>query len=54
MVQGRYIALLTAHGTGVSLLAMTTQDKMATLRTTLDQLAASVKAEAPGVVHGDR
>jgi len=49
MVQGRYIALLTAHGTGVSLLAMTTQDKMATLRTTLDQLAASVKAEAPSV-----
>ena len=28
---------------------MTTQDKMATLRTTLDQLAASVKAEAPSV-----
>jgi hypothetical protein len=49
MVQGRYIALLTAHGTGVSLLAMTTQDKMATLRATLDQLAASVKAGAPSV-----
>ena len=49
MVQGRYIALLTPHGTGVSLLAMTTQDKMPALRTTLDQLAATVKAEAPSV-----
>jgi len=49
MVQGRYIALLTPHGTGVSLLAMTTQDKMAALRATLDQLAASVTASAPSV-----
>jgi len=49
MVQGRYIALLTPHGTGVSLLAMTTQDKMPALRATLDQLAATVKAGAPSV-----
>ena len=49
MVQGRYIALLTPHGTGVNLLAMTTQDKMPTLRATLDQLAASVKAGEPSV-----
>ena len=49
MVQGRYIALLTPHGTGVNMLAMTTPDKMQTLRSTLDQLAASVKAGAPSV-----
>ena len=49
MVQGRYIALLTPHGTGVNLLAMTTPDKMPALRATLDQLAATVKAGAPSV-----
>ena len=49
MVQGRYVALLTPHGTGVNLLAMTTQDKMPTLRATLDQLAATVKAGPPSV-----
>ena len=49
MVQGRYIALLTPHGTGVSIVAMTTPDKMPTLRATVDGLAASVKAGPPAV-----
>jgi hypothetical protein len=48
-VHGRYIALLTPHGTGINLLAMTTPDKMPALRATLDQVAASVKAGAPAV-----
>jgi len=51
MVHGRYIALLTPHGTGINLLAMTTPDKMPALRTTLDQVAASVKAGPPAVNH---
>lgn len=49
MVHGRYIALLSQHGTGVNMLAMTTPDKMQALRATLDQLAASVKAGSPSV-----
>jgi len=49
MVHGRYIALLTSHGTGVNMLAMTTPEKIQGLRATLDQLAASVKAGAPSV-----
>lgn len=49
MVHGRYVALLTPHGTGVNVLAMTTPDKMPALRATLDQLTASVRAGAPSV-----
>lgn len=48
-VQGRYVALLTPHGTGVSLIAMTTPDKMPALRATIDKLAATVKAGPPSV-----
>lgn len=48
-VHGRYVALLTPHGTGIGLLAMTTPDKMPTLRATLDGIAASVKAGPPTV-----
>lgn len=49
VVHGRYIALITPHGTGINLLAMTTPDKMPTLRATLDELAASIKAGPPAV-----
>jgi len=48
-VQGRFISLLTPHGTGLNVLAMTTPDHMARLRATLERLAASVKAEPPTV-----
>jgi hypothetical protein len=48
-LHGRYIALITSHGTGVNLLAMTTPDKMPALRGTLEQLATSVKAGPPSV-----
>jgi hypothetical protein len=48
-VQGRFIALLTPHGTGLNLLAMTTAEQMPGLRSTLEQLAASVKAGPPQV-----
>lgn len=48
-VQGRFIALLTPHGTGFNMLAMTTPDQMTKLRSTLERLAGTVKAEAPAV-----
>ena len=48
-VQGRFISLLTPHGTGLNMLAMTTPDQMPKLRATLERLAASVKAAAPAV-----
>jgi hypothetical protein len=48
-VQGRFISLLTPHGTGLNMLAMTTADHMPKLRATLERLAASVKAEPPAV-----
>jgi len=48
-VHGRYIALLTPHGTGVNMLAMTTPDQLQKLRATLEQLASSIKAGAPNV-----
>ena len=49
MLHGRFICLLTSHGTGISLLAMTTPEQMAKLRATLEALAGSVKAAAPSV-----
>lgn len=48
-VQGRFISLLTPHGTGLNMLAMTTPDHMTGLRATLERLAASVKAGPPAV-----
>ena len=48
-VQGRYVALLTSHGTGFAVLGMTTQEQMTQLRATVDELAASVHAQAPQV-----
>ncbi|MGH7644675.1 MAG: hypothetical protein ACREMR_03720 [Gemmatimonadales bacterium] len=48
-VQGRYVALLTPHGTGVGVLGMTTPEQMTGLRATVDRLAASVQAQAPQV-----
>ncbi|OGP54737.1 MAG: hypothetical protein A2162_03945 [Deltaproteobacteria bacterium RBG_13_52_11b] len=48
-VQGRFISLLTSHGTGLNMLAMTTADQMGRLRVTLERLAVSVKAAAPTV-----
>lgn len=48
-VQGRLIALLTPHGTGFNMLAMTTPEQMSGLRAVLEQVAASVKAGPPDV-----
>ena len=48
-VQGRFIALLTPHGTGFNMLAMTTPERMSGLRGVLEQVAASVKAGPPEV-----
>ena len=48
-VQGRFIALLTPHGTGFNMFAMTTPEQMSGLRAVLEQLAASVKAGPPDV-----
>jgi len=48
-VHGRFIGMLTAHGTGLNLLAMTTPDKLSGLRTTLERLAATVKATPPSI-----
>ena len=48
-VQGRFISLLTPFSTGLNMLAMTTPEQMPRLRTTLDRVAASVKAKAPSV-----
>jgi len=48
-VHGRYIALLTPHGTGFALLAMTTPQHMTQLGATVERLAASVQAQAPAV-----
>ncbi len=49
IVHGRYIALLTPHGTGLNMLAMTTPEQMGRLGATLERLAASVTARAPNV-----
>jgi hypothetical protein len=48
-VQGRFIGMLTPHGTGLNLLAMTTPDKFNALRATLERLAATVKATPPSI-----
>ncbi len=48
-VHGRYVALLTPHGTGLGVLGMTTPDQMTQLRVTVDRLAANVQAHAPQV-----
>ena len=48
-VQGRFISLLTPHGTGLNLLGMTTPEQMPRLAGTLDRLAASVTAKPPSV-----
>jgi len=48
-VQGRFIGMLTPHGTGLNLLAMTTPDKLDGLRVTLERLAATVKAMPPSI-----
>jgi hypothetical protein len=48
-VHSRIIALLTPHGTGIVLMAMTTPQQMPQLRGTLDRIANSVAAEAPRV-----
>jgi hypothetical protein len=48
-VQGRFITLLTPHGTGFNMLAMTTPEQMAGLRGVLEKVAASVKAGPPQV-----
>lgn len=48
-VHGRFIGLLTPHGTGLNLLAMTTPDKFNALRATLERLAATVKAKPPSI-----
>ncbi len=48
-VQGRFIALLTPHGTGFNMLALTTPEQMSGLRSVLEQVAASVKAGPPEV-----
>jgi hypothetical protein len=48
-VHGRYVALLTPHGTGFALLAMTTPQQMTQLAATVERLASSVQAQAPQV-----
>ncbi len=48
-LHGRFIGLLTPHGTGLNTLAMTTPDKFDGLRATLERLAATVKARPPAV-----
>jgi len=48
-VHGRFIGMLTPHGTGLNMLAMTTPDKLETLRATLERLAATVKAKPPSI-----
>jgi len=48
-VHGRFIGMLTPHGTGLNLLAMTTPDKLDGLRVTLERLAATVKAMPPSI-----
>ncbi len=48
-VQGRYVAILTPHGTGFGVLGMTTPEQMTQLRATVERVAASVQAQAPQV-----
>ena len=50
-VHSRFIGMLTPHGTGLNLLAMTTPDKLDGLRVTLERLAATVKAMPPSINH---
>jgi hypothetical protein len=49
VVDGRYVALLTPHGTGLALLGMTTPQQMPQLAATVERLAATVQAQAPQV-----
>lgn len=49
VMHGRFICLMTSHGTGLNLLAMTTPDQLPKLRATLEAIAASVKAQPPSV-----
>ena len=51
VVEGRYVALLTPHGTGLALLGMTTPQQMPQLAATVERLAATVQAQAPEVNH---
>src|SRR5438874_3630473 len=51
ILHGRYISLLTPHGTGINFLAMAAQEKMPALRPVLEQIAASVKASPPSINH---
>jgi hypothetical protein len=48
-VHGRFIGMLTTHGTGLNMLAMTTPDKFHALRATLERLATTVKAKPPSI-----
>lgn len=48
-VLGRYVAVLTPHGTGFAVLGMTTPEQMTQLRATVDQVVGSVRAQAPQV-----
>ena len=48
-VQGRFISLLTPHGTGLNMLGMTTPEQMPRLGGTLERLAGSVTAKPPSV-----
>jgi hypothetical protein len=49
IVQTRVVALLTPHGTGLIVSGMTTPERMQQLRQRVDQLAASMRAQAPAV-----
>lgn len=49
VVQARFITLMTPHGTGVNLLAMTTPQQFDALRATLERMAATVRVAAPVV-----
>jgi hypothetical protein len=49
VVESRFITMLTPHGSGVNLLAMTTPEQFESLRATLERVAASVHASPPTV-----
>ena len=48
-VHGRFISLLTPHGTGLNMLGLTTPEQMPRLGGTLERLAGSVTANPPSV-----
>jgi hypothetical protein len=48
-VHGRFISLLTPHGTGLNMLGLTTPEHMPRLGGTLERLAGSVTASPPSV-----